>query len=599
MQDAARRLRARLEGSDPAYRHDRISNSVRLAGCARRPLRLGVRAARRRRSRARLGPRRSHRRAGGARSRRADPRAARRSEGDRVAAGDVIATLDTARRRAADRPRARRARAADAQLRLLQAGAARRGRPPGRGAGRTRRTSDDRGHDAELEGGADRPRALRIAARRQLRLAQAARRCRGARDVARERAATARGARARGAAKRSARVRAGARTRGESSGAARARRRVDAQIAVLEKSVADATVTAPDRRPRHPEARGRRARWSRRARRSSCHRSRSRVGQRLRGRAGGAAHPLGQPATVLTDAGGTACRARSPSSRREAEFTPRNVQTAEERSKLVYRVKVSRRQRGGVLKQGMPVEADACCHERRLTPVRDRRPASTKRYGADRRRCDGAVASTSRRGEMFGLIGPDGAGKTTTIRLICGLLHADAGTVRVLGLDPVARARAGHRSASATCRSASACTAISASTRTSRSSPRSTACATTARAAIALLEMTQLTPFRDRLADQLSGGMKQKLALACTLVHEPQLDRARRADDRRRSGVAPRVLEAAVGVPRAGHHDRDVHAVSRRGRALRARRAAARRAACWRSTRPAALRASCRARCSK
>ena len=41
------------------------------------------------------------------------------------------------------------------------------------------------------------------------------------------------------------------------------------------------------------------------------------------------------------------------------------------------------------------------------------------------------------RGEMFGLIGPDGAGKTTAIRLLCGLLHADAGTVRVLGRDPV------------------------------------------------------------------------------------------------------------------------------------------------------------------
>ena len=38
---------------------------------------------------------------------------------------------------------------------------------------------------------------------------------------------------------------------------------------------------------------------------------------------------------------------------------------------------------------------------------------------------------------MFGLIGPDGAGKTTTIRLLCGLLHADGGTVRVLGHDPV------------------------------------------------------------------------------------------------------------------------------------------------------------------
>src|SRR5206468_7890587 len=41
------------------------------------------------------------------------------------------------------------------------------------------------------------------------------------------------------------------------------------------------------------------------------------------------------------------------------------------------------------------------------------------------------------RGEMFGLIGPDGAGKTTTIRIICGLLRPDGGSVRVLGLDPV------------------------------------------------------------------------------------------------------------------------------------------------------------------
>ena len=47
--------------------------------------------------------------------------------------------------------------------------------------------------------------------------------------------------------------------------------------------------------------------------------------------------------------------------------------------------------------------------------------------------------------------------------------------------------------------------------------------------------MTQLTPFRARRADRLSGGMKQKLALACTLVHEPRGPAARRADDRRRS----------------------------------------------------------------
>src|SRR5689334_23507043 len=49
------------------------------------------------------------------------------------------------------------------------------------------------------------------------------------------------------------------------------------------------------------------------------------------------------------------------------------------------------------------------------------------------------------RGEMFGVIGPDGAGKTTTLRLICGLLRADGGRVEVLGADPV---RA-HRTATA------------------------------------------------------------------------------------------------------------------------------------------------------
>ena len=42
---------------------------------------------------------------------------------------------------------------------------------------------------------------------------------------------------------------------------------------------------------------------------------------------------------------------------------------------------------------------------------------------------------------MFGLIGPDGAGKTTTIRLICGLLRPNAGTIGVLGLDPIRQHR--------------------------------------------------------------------------------------------------------------------------------------------------------------
>src|SRR6187397_1511179 len=59
----------------------------------------------------------------------------------------------------------------------------------------------------------------------------------------------------------------------------------------------------------------------------------------------------------------------------------------------------------------------------------------TKKYGEVVAVRDLALAIEP--GEMFGLIGPDGAGKTTTIRLMCGLLKADAGVVRVLGQDPV------------------------------------------------------------------------------------------------------------------------------------------------------------------
>jgi HlyD family secretion protein len=67
---------------------------------------------------------------------------------------------------------------------------------------------------------------------------------------------------------------------------------------------------------------------------------------------------LGQDATVYTDAGGQGLKGTVTFVSPRAEFTPRNVQTAEERSKLVYRIKVSVDNREGILKQGMPVEAE-------------------------------------------------------------------------------------------------------------------------------------------------------------------------------------------------------------------------------------------------
>jgi HlyD family secretion protein len=67
---------------------------------------------------------------------------------------------------------------------------------------------------------------------------------------------------------------------------------------------------------------------------------------------------LGQAATVFTDAGGAGLPGTVSYISAKAEFTPRNVQTAEDRSKLVYRIKVSVNNSGGALKAGMPVEAE-------------------------------------------------------------------------------------------------------------------------------------------------------------------------------------------------------------------------------------------------
>jgi ABC-2 type transport system ATP-binding protein len=125
-------------------------------------------------------------------------------------------------------------------------------------------------------------------------------------------------------------------------------------------------------------------------------------------------------------------------------------------------------------------------------------------------------------GEMFGLIGPDGAGKTTAIRLLCGLLHADSGQIRVLGRDPVKQHRALTASVGYLSQRFSLYGDLSIDENVAFFAEIHGVRDYRARRD-RLLEMTQLTPFRSRLAERLSGGMRQKLALACTLVHEPQL----------------------------------------------------------------------------
>jgi ABC-2 type transport system ATP-binding protein len=132
------------------------------------------------------------------------------------------------------------------------------------------------------------------------------------------------------------------------------------------------------------------------------------------------------------------------------------------------------------------------------------------------------VTFAVRAGELFGFIGPDGAGKTTLFRTLVTLLVPDEGECRVLGRDPVAdlwdlRARVGYMSGRFSLYpdlSVGENLDFFASvfgTSVEREYQR-----------IAPI-WTQLEPFRDRRAGALSGGMKQKLALCCALVHRPEI----------------------------------------------------------------------------
>ena len=117
------------------------------------------------------------------------------------------------------------------------------------------------------------------------------------------------------------------------------------------------------------------------------------------------------------------------------------------------------------------------------------------------------------RGELFGLMGPDGAGKSTTLRLWCGLLKADAGEVRGQG-HGTSMGYVSQRFSLYGDLSIDENIAFFARLHgvTNFTDERNR-----------LLDLTGLRPFRDRLASRLSGGMKQKLALSCTLVHRPDV----------------------------------------------------------------------------
>jgi len=129
-----------------------------------------------------------------------------------------------------------------------------------------------------------------------------------------------------------------------------------------------------------------------------------------------------------------------------------------------------------------------------------------------------------RRGTVTGLIGPDGAGKTTLMRLAAGLLRADAGKVSVLGLDADRDALRVQSSIGYMPQRFGLYEDLTVQENLNLYANLQ-GLANDARVPRyeELMHMTGLGPFTRRLAGRLSGGMKQKLGLACTLVHPPRL----------------------------------------------------------------------------
>jgi len=129
-----------------------------------------------------------------------------------------------------------------------------------------------------------------------------------------------------------------------------------------------------------------------------------------------------------------------------------------------------------------------------------------------------------RRGEAFGLIGPDGAGKTTTTRVVLGLLTRTEGESSVLGYDSMRDTYAIREQVGYIAQQFALPTDM-----TVRENMRffadiqGVSRRDQQQRIPELLEFAGLSRFTDRLAGRLSGGMKKKLALACSLVHEPQV----------------------------------------------------------------------------
>lgn len=132
------------------------------------------------------------------------------------------------------------------------------------------------------------------------------------------------------------------------------------------------------------------------------------------------------------------------------------------------------------------------------------------------------ISLNVKKGEMFGLVGPDGAGKTTTIRIMCGLLTPDSGDINILEMDVIKKRKDVQNQIGYLSQKFSLYGDLTVDENIEFFADIH-AVKNYQERRDELLAFTRLTPFRTRLAENLSGGMKQKLALACSLIHKPQI----------------------------------------------------------------------------
>jgi len=135
-----------------------------------------------------------------------------------------------------------------------------------------------------------------------------------------------------------------------------------------------------------------------------------------------------------------------------------------------------------------------------------------------------ALDLSIQRGELFGLVGPDGAGKTTTLRLLAGLLNITSGSARIAGYDLGSQSEAIKSKIGYMAQQFSLYGELSVRENLSFFAELYNVEPNIIPERMErLLEFAGLTEFQDRRAVHLSGGMQKKLALACTLIHQPEI----------------------------------------------------------------------------